>query len=511
MKKFISKTTLAIALTLLNFCLLSAPVFAASDEEIAQQPSASTIEIPVADYSDTERNKAFIAAFKQVVTNVSGNAANIKNPEVQKKLKNISSWVQSYNYTKHSDTTTQQKLFLQVRFDNSIIPDDIKQNSANTTTANNSDETQKQTINSDTDNAVQNAQIQEYNTTTPSTTSTIDTKTNIVNTNITATNTTNANAPTVLVWLVALGSDLQNNIFADDTSNNNITRSLKTAAKNSGIKITLPEMDLEDISQITADDVCNLDSKIIKAASKRYNGKITVAGCISGEKNNLHSEWLLFTNNKNFRWTLNAQDHNTLITQAFNKMAELLNVPAPKAQPLPTPFYEKNKINPPALRSIASPTNIAAQPIIAPQKITEPPTPAIVNNTNTTSNNIPSTANTTTDNTAISSPTATQQTPSSTELQPNQTMMSVTNVTDLTQYAAVVKYLRSFSQVTKIELQNINATEVQLKVTLNSDKNALVSALKPQHQLTPNDTSATDGNNNALSYNWQPPPSNPNT
>lgn len=558
MKKTILKNILFI------FALISGSsfvpcAFATPNNSISQ---SYTIEIPVADYSDVERNTAFIAAYKQTITNFSGNEKSANRPSVKAKLKNIANWVQSYNYIKRVDTTNKQQLFLQVRFDESSIPNDIQQGS--------DDKQEKQLphdikdINDSNDHDIQepaadfldhdalpqktpnnknsngNSNQPIPTTIAPKTTDTLKTLTADTTAATPTNNTNNQNIPALLVWLVAMGEDPQQNIFVDDTSNNTFVRSLKTAAKNYGIKIILPAMDIEDLTQITADDVCNLDGKIIKAAAKRYGVNNIVAGCISGSGNNQHSEWLLLTNSKNLKWNFEAQDSNRIITQSISKIAEILNpqnkTPAPtitqtntsitstsqNTTKIPTPATPDTKIKPNTNTTTASISQIQTTPVT---QTTKPEQQPIVTTTTTAPSSQPATIPPETTITTTSAPTpiptavdtgtstttTTTTTPPTEDLSTDQTIIYVTNVADLDQYAAVVKYLHALPKVSKIELQNINAATVKLKITVPGGKDALASTLKSQRQLIPNTTNTeTAGDTNSLSYNWQPKPTNPN-
>lgn len=84
--------------------------------------------------------------------------------------------------------------------------------------------------------------------------------------------------------------------------------------------------------------------------------------------------------------------------------------------------------------------------------------------------------------------------------------MRISNVKDLNEYSLVVKYLLTFPQVTKVDLQSLNPDNVELNVTCVGGVNVLLKSLKApsQHKLVfalPNkdETNVVD-----LNYKWVP-------
>lgn len=546
----------------------------------AGKKSLYSTTVQVADYSDGARNKAFVAAFKQVIISVSGDSKSLSNKEVQSKLKDINVWVQSYSYTKQAPATLTDNagnqpstnLFLQVSFDPISIPDSVKINAGNNS-SNNNDAKSKQDIAAllkATPIAAAAKPAALPAAVAIVTQNSVPTKSTIIPAVLNFAPKPTAASTPVLVWLVVLAENPQQNLLVDDSSSgkNKVAQALKNAARNNGVSVVLPTMDLEDISKITADDICNLDIKIIKTAAKRYGTENVLAGCIAaprtppasvfsafnlGAKKNLsddksvkHSEWLLLNNGKKNRWKLDGADNNSIIKQALTKVGQVANPPAALSSLSATPPAEAAApltTTDAATQTAAAQTagaqtaaaeagmQIAAQqtqteeqqneaiaPSLAPTSIssaaaattatTATAAPTIIDNSSLSAS---ATATAPTSPAAVA--TTAPDTPPSPppEIAANQAMLTVTNVNNLDQYAAVVKYLRSLPQIINVELLNISATAVKLKVTVNDEKNKLASILKTQQQLAPSpsdnnqSSSGSDANNaNALSYNWIP-------
>ena len=85
---------------------------------------------------------------------------------------------------------------------------------------------------------------------------------------------------------------------------------------------------------------------------------------------------------------------------------------------------------------------------------------------------------------------------------PNQIILRVTGISDLDQYAGIVKYLRTFSQVTQVDVQSVSVSEMQLRVNCVGGKQVLVAALHEQKQLIPENEAAVLPAGVDLNYRW---------
>lgn len=427
------------------FALISfSPSFAASN--------SYNTEVPIASKGDADRAKAFVEAYKQVIFSLSKDPKIMSSPEIKSKLKHINFWVQSYNYTKHSGADGQPSLFLKVNFDPQGIPERLRP----TDLADTSDESE----------SIDN---------TAATTST-DNETETAN-------TANIKNADILVWLATIGDNAKTNVIVDDTNTHPIANPLENIAQKDGFSLTLPTMDLQDITKITADDVCDQDINVIKNSSNRYGATKIAAGCIVQTDSGKRGQWLLLSEDKIYHWDFSGQNETVILQQAFDSMAKVLMLKKAikPAQPTPT---ETN----PVIASSAKP-----QPITAPAAMTTTATTTTATTTTTVQQPIPIQKNTVSniaDNEPSSEPTTS----------PNQVILYVNNISNLDQYADTVKYLRTVPGVSKVELLNISLSTIKLKVSINGGKNALANNLNTQRKLTPNNTSSPE-NNSVLNYN----------
>ena len=122
--------------------------------------------------------------------------------------------------------------------------------------------------------------------------------------------------PLLLVWL-----DVTNNILTNN-SNNAINTALQDNAKRLGLPIMLPAMDLQDLNDISTNDIEQLNLTAIKSASKRYNVNTILAGSLhQTPPDNWQSSWSLLINGKVIHWDINGNNLNQILTTVTNNIA----------------------------------------------------------------------------------------------------------------------------------------------------------------------------------------------
>lgn len=248
-------------------------IFAAEVSDTAAPSSIITIdsftrEVQVLDDSSQERDKGFISAYKDITGKTSSSI----------KAKKVETYVRSFSYIHKQNASGQNVLFLHVEF----YPNSLQK-------AINKPKPEVETIS----------------------------QKNNLSENI----TTNSD---VLIWLVILGYDEKNNILVDDANTSDVATNLRNAAKDAGINISLPLMDLEDVGKISEDDICNLNLENIKNASKRYNSGSTLVGCIVHTMNGERGQWLLLNADKSYNWSFYDKGYEEIIKKSLAKVSEII-------------------------------------------------------------------------------------------------------------------------------------------------------------------------------------------
>lgn len=81
-------------------------------------------------------------------------------------------------------------------------------------------------------------------------------------------------------------------------------------------------------------------------------------------------------------------------------------------------------------------------------------------------------------------------------------MLRISNVNGLTDYQAVVKYLRSLAPVTAVDVASVESADLIVNVTLSGDVNTLNDALSGSDALQVMPAAPGDSTSNMLEYRW---------
>jgi hypothetical protein len=228
-------------------------------------PALYSSQILVADYSATTRHQAFATALQQVLIKVSGNSKVITLPGIQDNMAQADSMVQSYSYSEQEGSDNQKTLLLQVEFNAKAV----------------------QQILHDANQAVWNR-----------------------------------DRPLVLVWLDITDPEGNSNLI---DNNNPIIKILEDNAKLRGIPIILPLLDLDDLNNVTTNDIATNNLAAIKTASTRYNTNTILIGNIANlADGKWQSEWTLLNNDATSNWTITNDDINQVLTNITDDVADTL-------------------------------------------------------------------------------------------------------------------------------------------------------------------------------------------
>lgn len=232
-------------------------------KKTVQQPY--TTEVLIKNESADERKQGFSRALEELLLKTSDNPQILDSPVIKDALANSSIYVQRYTYSKRNVTPEQKSLFLQAQFNQSAI-----------------------------NRLLQQAKSMEQAT---------------------------ANKQ-ILIWLVKT-TTFGNKIIEYEGSNDIIVPILKQTAQNFGMSIIFPTLDLQDVNNIKANDICSLDSTIIKNASRRYGTTTIVAGCLQEPITSKMwtSQWLVLDNNQNTTFNFTGPTAADVINQAIRTMA----------------------------------------------------------------------------------------------------------------------------------------------------------------------------------------------
>ncbi|KPJ67210.1 MAG: hypothetical protein AMJ43_04885 [Coxiella sp. DG_40] len=219
------------------------------------------VQLPVTDLSDQTRLQAFSKALQQVLIKVTGNVAIATLPEIQSELESAESLISSYSYIENDDKT-----LLDVKFNHKEVQQILRN--------------AKQALWGD-------------------------------------------NRPPIIIWL-DVDDGNSNNILASN-SDSFLVSVLNNNADRLGLPIVLPEMDSQDLNNISTNDIEQTNLSAIQTCSQRYDVNTILVGYISkSSQTNWQSKWTLLTNGNTENWVITGDDIEQILTKATNNVASIL-------------------------------------------------------------------------------------------------------------------------------------------------------------------------------------------
>ncbi|WP_163832953.1 DUF2066 domain-containing protein [Spartinivicinus ruber] len=194
--------------------------------------------VPLADETEAAQQQAIQAAFKQVVTMVTGSEEVLNHPEIQAAMAEASRYVLKYGEQRQVSESEQTPLKqLAVSFDPSAVRQLLKKNGFNAW-----DQQREET----------------------------------------------------LVWLIEEKAGGKRQIFSSEDDADSTVAALKNQASQSRIPLIFPIMDFEDSASLSEVDAWGLFSDVINKASSRYQAKSVLAGRLYASGANQYSgRWVL--------------------------------------------------------------------------------------------------------------------------------------------------------------------------------------------------------------------------
>jgi hypothetical protein len=154
--------------------------------------------------------------------------------------------------------------------------------------------------------------------------------------------------PSVVAWVLHQRSGTRQII---DNSHPLLAQPLITAAREAGIDLVLPLMDLQEQRDVTTSHLWLRDTQALEQATERYQSKVFILGQLAGPTNNQtanpawNAEWLLSINGNHHHWRL---DQPTSLKELLQQSLVAINAPLfeqYKHQPLPTNAHHEIEIS----------------------------------------------------------------------------------------------------------------------------------------------------------------------
>ncbi len=223
-------------------------------------------QLPVAAQSDDLKATAIKDGFLQVLIKLSGNPEISKNPIIAANLSRADYYVQEISYS--STTTTSSEYIIRIRYDADAVNYLLKK--AGVSCWGNS-------------------------------------------------------RPLILVWLAVSDHDKATEIISNETQND-IFALAKDQGKKFGLPLIFPVMDVDDVSQVSTDDVTDMVMPVLKEAAKRYAPDALLIGKMQvGQGGNIESEWRLASSGEEWNWTITDKTPEAVLYTVVNQVSQTLS------------------------------------------------------------------------------------------------------------------------------------------------------------------------------------------
>lgn len=131
------------------------------------------------------------------------------------------------------------------------------------------------------------------------------------------------NRPLVLVWLVVTNSRHEREIVGNEFSGS-VYFQVMQESKKFGLPVIFPVMDMDEIEQVSPDDVANLSIKVLETAGKRYSPEALLIGDISENEEGVQSKWQLMMKDTQWNWKINNKSVEGVISFIMSQVSQTL-------------------------------------------------------------------------------------------------------------------------------------------------------------------------------------------
>ncbi|MDR3477753.1 MAG: DUF2066 domain-containing protein [Gammaproteobacteria bacterium] len=223
-------------------------------------------EVPVQSQSPQEKSRAAQVGLVQVLIKVSGNSQIVdSNPALKAELSQADKLAQEYSYTTPTTGTKSKLHILTIRYDVLGV----------------------------------NRLLQESGAP-----------------------TWGQNRPLILVWLAFEGPNHSPDIV--DSSVEEMQAAIKHSAKQRGLPVMLPVMDVTDLGLISVNDVMTKSVTALQTASQRYNSDAMLIGHVMQVNEDFTSQWRLVIGTDQWNWEIRGKTLDEVLSGVMNNVADTM-------------------------------------------------------------------------------------------------------------------------------------------------------------------------------------------
>ncbi|MFZ2315156.1 MAG: DUF2066 domain-containing protein [Gammaproteobacteria bacterium] len=127
--------------------------------------------------------------------------------------------------------------------------------------------------------------------------------------------------PLILVWLVVNDKQHTEEIIGSESADD-VVSMIKRKASRFGLPIIFPMMDVEDMHQVPASDVVNMNVALLRQAGSRYAPNALLIGRLDWVNNEYQSIWELATDKQQWRWSSADKSVDALLDTVLGQVVQ---------------------------------------------------------------------------------------------------------------------------------------------------------------------------------------------
>lgn len=234
----------------------------------------NVVELPAKDDGSVERGQVFSQALKSMLMASSNNPNIIKLPAIKAALSKPELYVKQFNYVSKGSNANKPTLFLRINFNPQAI-DKLLQRISKVVSDSGAGAAKTVAVSS---------------------------------------------KPSALIWLAKdIGTG---RMLVDEGVDESLVYVIRKKAEELSWPVVLP-LDLQDISDVKAQDVCHFKVEGLKKASLRYGTSVIIVGCIKPALlgKTWSSQWLLLQGTKSDRFSFSGESAEGVVVQALQILA----------------------------------------------------------------------------------------------------------------------------------------------------------------------------------------------
>lgn len=246
------------------FVILIAVLFIAPSTWAVRVSSIYQASVLVPSQSDQDKNRILPQALQQVLVKVSGNAQVLNNPKITARLNEADTLVQTFGYSPSNDAA--RPYYAEVQFD----PEGVNK-------------------------ILRDAAIPIWG----------------------------INRPLVVSWVEyeAPGRPAE---LIDGNTGSELQLLLTQQAKQRGLPISLPVMDVTDLSQVSVNDIVTMNMPVLMQAAKRYNGDIILVARFMQQTDGITAQVKLIQGEMQWGWNISGKQLSAVTHTMIDHVADAL-------------------------------------------------------------------------------------------------------------------------------------------------------------------------------------------